>query len=111
MKFISVFSLLFGFSAFAGDSYLICSSLDYDGDFLDQSYAIEEYIMDSDKIKASFYDVPDDLYEVEYNISKNQFTGKLLDIHLGTIITEVKTSLEYYEIVKISDKFGCMLTD
>jgi len=111
MKLLSVFTLLFSFSAFAGDSYLICASLDYDGDFLDQSFAIEESIMDSDKIKVSFYDIPDDLYEVEYNIRKNQFTGKLLDIHLGALITEVKTSLEYYEIVKISDKFGCMLTD
>ncbi len=111
MKLIALLATLLSFSAFAGDSYVICASLSHDGDFLDQEFVIDEYIMDSDFITASYYDIPDDLYEIEYNVNTREFTGRLLDIHMGEVRSEVKASLEYYEIVEISEKIGCMLTD
>ena len=111
MKFAVILGFLLSFSAFAGDSYIICASLDQSGDFLDQDYVIEEYIMDSNEIKASYYDTPDDLYEIEYTVDTNEFTARIVDVHLGVVRSKIKVSLEYYEVVKISDKIGCMLTD
>jgi hypothetical protein len=111
MKFLALLLVLFSFSAIAGDSYIICASLDYNGDFLDQEFAIDEYIMDSNVIRASHYDIPDDLYKIEYIVDTKEFIGQSYDVHLGELKNEVKATLEYYELVKISEQFGCMLTD
>lgn len=103
MKLLAVLAMLVTFSAFAGDSYLICEKDDYQ--------VVNIYIGETRIIEDTEYLIPDHFFSYTFNTENFEMEAELIDVHGAGSLDYKKVTLEYYKEVEFFEGVSCYIAD
>jgi hypothetical protein len=110
---VTLILMMFGTTAFAGDSYFICSHV------VDTTTEEEQFVVDasldepSETIHAIFQvpSQPTLLYQVSYQHMSRQFTASVKSFKSVKPLDQMTTTLEYGRRVQLSEHLSCFISD
>lgn len=113
LKLLTLTSLLFTFSAFAGDLYLICST-NYGSTDQEEVFLVDKSIdVETEVIQDYFYDPQnmDRVIDVTLKTKTRDLAVTIYDVHGGGSRGHIEAQLQINHPVQITENVSCRISD